>query len=115
MQETAKAMGNPFIINDLLVYRNADDFESAEARKAFLQLNELLDMLQQEERKMDELRTIYHHAQTEKRQQIVSEILQGERKIQQINRDIAQLKKEIRNKTICKASPYRTKFDFFFI
>ena len=100
LQETTKEADTHFIINDQLVYRNADDFESAEARKAFQQLNELLDLLQQEEQKVDELRTTYHDAQRDKRTQMASEILQSERKLQQINHDIAQLKKDIRNKEL---------------
>lgn len=86
-----------FAINDQIVYHHVDDFESAEARKFFLQLNELTEMLSQEEHEIDGLRTKYHAADKNVKINLQEQILKKENHIRQIYRDVAQLKKEIRD------------------
>ena len=99
-ETTPVAQLNTFAINDERVYRNADDFESAEARKLFLQLGELTDMLHQEDREIDDLRTKYQGAKKDEKNNLKETILKKEHHIRQIYHDVAQLKKEIRNKEI---------------
>ena len=99
-QAASSEQVNTFVVNDQFVYLHADDFESAEARKDFLQLNELTEMLAREKNEIDDLRSKYHSAGTKEKADMKEQILKKERNIEQLYRETAQLRKGIRNKEI---------------
>ena len=94
------APAGSFVIGDHLTYHHADDFESAEARKTYQQLGELLAMQTLEERKLSQLRTQYCEAKQAGREKLAAQILEGEQQLRQIYRDVEQLSKDARNKEI---------------
>ena len=57
-------------------------------------------MLHQEDREIDDLRTKYQEAKKDEKNNLKETILKKEHHIRQIYHDVAQLKKEIRNKEI---------------
>lgn len=94
-QHPTKTMA--FVINDRTTYTSLADFRSAENATRYRQLLDLQAQEQQLARALQVSRTVYLHAAADKRQQLRDDILRDEAQLEQLQRDIHSLEKDIRN------------------
>ena len=69
-----------FVINDSIVYKQLEQFNSSEAKKKFQELEQLQAVISQEQAQLEQLRYEYSQADTEERKKMAPIILQLEDK-----------------------------------
>lgn len=85
-----------FVINDNVIYHSENDFKSQEARRLFKQLEELQHVFATDSERLDVMRKAYHDAGVTIRNKMRDELLRTERIVEQEQRDIKNLEKQIR-------------------
>lgn len=86
-----------FVINDNLTYTRIDQFRSKSARKMFEQTQANKRQLAEENKKLESLRTTYHEASEAKKSQLAPLILAAESDIENMQREISETERTIRN------------------
>ena len=89
-----------FVVNDNITYTSVKQFRSATARRMYEELLKLKKQQQQAQQKLDDLRVQYHQADTPKRQQMHKTVLAAEENVAQLNLQVRQLEKSVRNAEI---------------
>ena len=97
---TVKKSDFTFVINDDVVYTNADDFKAPGNRQNIQQLQNLKKTLEKEEKELDEARVKYHSTSEFRRDSQKNIILAAEKDVAQLRSEIADLTKQIRNEEI---------------
>ena len=85
-----------FFINDNTVYNQEGDFKTAEGLRLFHQLCELKTAFSTDNERLDVMRVAYHDAGSVVRNQMISELRRLEKIVEQEQRDIKNLEKQIR-------------------
>ena len=86
-----------FIVNDEIVYRKIEDFKSPTNRQEIVELFQKKERLENEEKRLEELRLKYHYANASQRRQLHGEITDMERRCRNLEREIHEQEKAIRN------------------
>lgn len=86
-----------FIVNDETVYRKIEDFKSPTNRQEIVELFQKKERLENEEKRLEELRLKYHYANASQRRQLHGEITDMERRCRNLEREIHEQEKAIRN------------------
>jgi hypothetical protein len=87
----------PFVINDRVSYYQASDFRHPENSRRYQQWLSLIDEQQQLATSLEKSRRYYSQATQRERQQLKTEILTDEQKSQQLQQQIRQIEKIMRN------------------
>ena len=87
----------PFVINDRVTYYQASDFRHPENSRRYQQWLSLIDEQQQLATSLEKSRRYYSQATQRERQQLKTEILTDEQKSQQLQQQIRQIEKIMRN------------------
>lgn len=86
-----------FVLNDSVVYTHLSDFHNDEARTLYLQYEDILQQIADEEAQLAQKRTAYSLAETpEEKKQFVPVILALEQDILRLKREAAPLPNEVR-------------------
>lgn len=97
-QHEQKAKGDfTFIINDGITYHVLDDFQSKEARKLYQELSQKQKDLEAMKRSLNEQRDTYASAQKSRKDSMTPAILDQEKRIQELYKEIEKLTFEVRN------------------
>jgi len=86
-----------FIVNDETAYRKIEDFKSPTNRQEIVELLQKKKRLENEEKRLEELRLKYHYANASQRRQLHGEITDMERRCRNLEREIHEQEKAIRN------------------
>ena len=89
-----------FVVDDQHTYHEKADFQSPQALALFNQYKEVQKACQQQHRKLKELRADYQQASPEERLRMTSAILDLEKRLDQLEKDIWELAKQVRNAEI---------------
>ena len=89
-----------FVVNDDITYTSAKQFRSNTARKMYEELLKIKKQQKQAQLQLDDLRVQYHQADTSKRHQMHKTVLAAEENVAQLNFQIKQLEKSVRNAEI---------------
>ena len=89
-----------FVVNDDITYTSAKQFRSDTARKMYEELLKIKKQQKQAQQQLDDLRVQYHQADTSKRHQMHKTVLAAEENVAQLNFQIKQLEKYVRNAEI---------------
>ena len=89
-----------FVVNDDITYTSAKQFRSDTARKMYEELLKIKKQQKQAQQQLDDLRVQYHQADTSKRHQMHKTVLAAEENVAQLNFQIKQLEKSVRNAEI---------------
>ena len=95
--KTSKEQSFTFIVNDQTIYHSIEDFKSPTNQQDILILLKKKEQLNEEKKKLDELRLKYHTANEQQRKALYSQIIEKEKLCQQLNKEIHQQEKSIRN------------------
>lgn len=97
-QNEQKAKGDfTFIVNDGVIYHVLDDFRSKEARQLYKELEQKQKDLETLQRSLNEQRDMYASAQKAKKESMAPAILDQEKRIQELYKEIDKLTFEVRN------------------
>lgn len=86
-----------FVINDQKTYHHADDFQSLEARQAFLEWQQATERLKSDTEQLEALRERYISADEDEIKTLRPIILETEQEIEQLEISIHSMEKRIRN------------------
>ena len=87
-----------FVINDDATYYHLNDFKDPDNARRYQQLTGIRLRYRALANKLDAVRDYYVTAGKEEREELQEEILASEKKILELNHDISQLEKDIRNR-----------------
>lgn len=85
-----------FIIDDNTVYHKLSDFRSAEAKKKFVEYQQSEKTLNQQQKKLDRMRTRYALVRENDQKQLESAILDLEKRVAQLTTDVDNMEIQIR-------------------
>lgn len=86
-----------FITDDFTDYHSLEDFKSDEARKLYIEWQTKLEALAKMGKELQELRERYTHSSNNERRQMTAKILQMEQQYEQLETEVADMPKRIRN------------------
>lgn len=86
-----------FIINDETVYHKVEDFKSPTNRQEIVALMKKRELLNNEEKRLEELRQQYHFSNTSQRRQLHNGIIELEKRCSELAKEIHEQEKAIRN------------------
>lgn len=87
-----------FVINDSVIYTSVNDFLSPEARRLFMEWEQLQERLTKEQGQLEQLRMQYMQAEDSEQATIAPQILKLERDLPRLEERCLALPKEIRRK-----------------
>lgn len=93
----AEGNGISFVVNDRTVYTSIDDFKSDANRRRFTELQKTKKAMTDAGRKLDALRKAYSTGTKQAGQQLARDILTLEKQYEELERNVREQEKEIRN------------------
>lgn len=93
----AEGNGISFVVNDRTVYTSIDDFKSDANRRRFTELQKTKKAMTDAGRKLDALRKAYSIGTKQAGQQLARDILTLEKQYEELERNVREQGKEIRN------------------
>lgn len=93
----AEGNGISFVVNDRTVYTSIDDFKSDANRRRFTELQKTKKAMTDAGRKLDVLRKAYSTGTKQAGQQLARDILTLEKQYEELERNVREQEKEIRN------------------
>ena len=86
-----------FVIDDFTDYHSLDNFKSAEARQLYIDWTAKRESLNKLAQELEEKRERYLHSSSNDRRKMADELLQMEKQFEQLEVEVKNMPKEIRN------------------